>query len=175
MACATCTMLLQNVYNQELLLACIGWAMPAPTDHGWPLRQHASPCTALQILALMALRAKDHIIARNLATIRTNLGLARQLVADMPHLLEWREPKAGSVAFPRIKACADVEAFCESLVAEAGILLLPATVYDDPGAVAKGHFRLGLGRADFAEKLQLLRKHLEGEFGQGGNSAAVQC
>jgi hypothetical protein len=153
---------------------CVVVATPALDGECSPAGSQLAPSsdTAPQILALMALRAKDVIIARNLATIRANLALARQLVEDMPQLLEWQEPKAGSVAFPRIKACADVEAFCEGLVAEAGILLLPATVYDHPGAVARGHFRLGLGRADFAEKLQLLRQHLEGKYGKGSSSSA---
>jgi aspartate/methionine/tyrosine aminotransferase len=45
-----------------------------------------------------------------------------------------------------------VEAFCDRLVEEAGVLLLPATVYDHP----EGRFRLGFGRRNLPECLQQL-------------------
>ena len=120
----------------------------------------------------MALRARQRIVAANLATIRANLAAARQLVADYPDLLEWAEPAAGSVAFPRFKGCTDVEALCERLVQEAGILLLPATVYDHAESVARGHFRLGLGRRDFVDKLALLGAQLDKMRGAGAGAAA---
>jgi aspartate/methionine/tyrosine aminotransferase len=126
------------------------------------------------VLALMALRARATIVTRNLAAIRAGAAAARQLAADFPHLLEWQEPLAGSVAFPRYKGRLGVDAWCEALVRDAGILLLPASVYDHPEAVARGHFRLGLGRADCVEKLALLRAALEAgeERGQGEGLAA---
>jgi aspartate/methionine/tyrosine aminotransferase len=131
----------------------------------------------MQVLALMALRARGAILARNLATIRAGIAAARQLVADFPHLLEWQEPQAGSVAFPRFKGGGPgVEAWCERVVSEAGILLLPATVYDHQASISRGHFRLGLGRRDCVEKLALLRAYLEkggGGWEVGGSGGAA--
>ncbi len=51
----------------------------------------------------------------------------------------------------------DIEAFCDRVVAETGVLLLPATQYDHPASVAAGRVRIGLGRRNFAECLDRLR------------------
>jgi hypothetical protein len=86
-------------------------------------------------------------------------------------------PAAGAAA-ARSGACGVyIYAWCEALVKEAGILLLPASVYDHPEALARGHFRLGLGRADCVQKLALLRARLVEEAeaegrSQGGGQAA---
>jgi aspartate/methionine/tyrosine aminotransferase len=50
-----------------------------------------------------------------------------------------------------------VEAFCEQLVADTGVLLLPSSVYDHPPSAAAGRFRLGLGRSNLPQCLQALR------------------
>lgn len=65
-----------------------------------------------------------------------------------------------------------MEAFCDRLVAEAGVLLLPATVYDDEQSVQEGRFRLGLGRADMAECLEKLDAFLAAQQQQERGPAA---
>jgi aspartate/methionine/tyrosine aminotransferase len=50
-----------------------------------------------------------------------------------------------------------VEAFCHDLVMRAGVLLLPGTVYDDPG----NHFRIGFGRQNLPEGLGRLEEYLK--------------
>ena len=44
----------------------------------------------------------------------------------------------------------EVEAFCDRLVREASVLLLPGGIYDDTG----NHFRLGFGRENMPEALE---------------------
>ena len=64
-------------------------------------------------------------------------------------------PKAGPIAFPRMTAAdLDVEEFCERLAAEAGVLLLPGTIYGHPGQ----HFRIGFGRRNLPEALARLER-----------------
>jgi aspartate/methionine/tyrosine aminotransferase len=54
-----------------------------------------------------------------------------------------------------------VEAFCDALVTQAGVLLLPGTLFDHPG----DHFRIGFGRANMPEALERLEAFLEVEPG----------
>jgi len=49
-----------------------------------------------------------------------------------------------------------VETFCDELVKEAGVLLLPGSVYDD----SRNHFRLGLGRKSLPEAVEKLEEYL---------------
>jgi aspartate/methionine/tyrosine aminotransferase len=59
------------------------------------------------------------------------------------------------MAFPRLLN-GEIEEFCDSLVREAGVLLLPGSMYDD----SRNHFRLGLGRKNLPQALQRLEKYL---------------
>ena len=73
-----------------------------------------------------------------------------------PPLSKWHSPAAGPVAFPRLVSGEAVDAFCARAASDAGVLLLPATVYDDPRSVADGRFRVGLGLAGLGEALEAL-------------------
>lgn len=102
-----------------------------------------------EILALIALRARQTVLVRSLALIEKNLALTNTYFVRMPEYFEWIAPRAGSIAFPRWKGPLTVDAFCEALVQAEGVLLLPGSVYNHPD----GHFRLGLGRENLSEAL----------------------
>ena len=55
---------------------------------------------------------------------------------------------------------ASVDEWSEGLVRGAGVLVLPASVYQHAPSVANIHFRIGLGREDFTEFLQVFEKHV---------------
>jgi aspartate/methionine/tyrosine aminotransferase len=59
------------------------------------------------------------------------------------------------MAFPRLRK-GDVEDFCDRLVKQAGVLLLPGSIYDDSG----NHFRLGLGRKNLPQAVARLEEFL---------------
>jgi aspartate/methionine/tyrosine aminotransferase len=108
-----------------------------------------------EILAIIGLRAKEQIIADNLHKIKTNLELADQLMDRHRHLLSWTKPKAGSVGFPRWQNGGSY-AFCQRVVREAEIMLLPFKVYD----YGDNHFRLGFGRQNFVEVITIFDEYL---------------
>ena len=47
-----------------------------------------------------------------------------------------------------------IDAYCARLLEAAGVLLLPATVYDHAASTADNRFRIGLGRKNFGECMQ---------------------
>jgi aspartate/methionine/tyrosine aminotransferase len=118
-----------------------------------------------EMLAEIALKARAPILEKNRALVRHNVALAKNFFADFPHLFEWREPDGGCVAFLRYKGKDGVEAFTTRLVEEAGVLLLPSSIYaSELGPVPHNHFRIGLGRAGMEEGFAawrnwLMRKH----------------
>lgn len=75
-----------------------------------------------------------------------NLEVLERFFADHQGLFQWQPPRAGPVAFPSLRNGEHVESFCSRLLTEAGVLLLPGTVYDD---AYDRHFRIGFGRKDF--------------------------
>ena len=84
-----------------------------------------------EVLALMALRARDRIVARNRNLLRKNVALLREFFLEHSELFSWSEPTAGSIAFPALVGegmdGAAALAYCERLVKEFGVLLLPVS------------------------------------------------
>ena len=105
----------------------------------------------------MGLRAKEQIIARHLTRIGRNLALLDSFFEDYRDRFEWVRPQAGTIAFPRLKGSEGAYDFCQRVVTEAGIMLLPSTVYD----YGDQHIRLGFGRENMPEALGKLREWLE--------------
>ena len=116
-----------------------------------------------EMLALIALKASDRILSKNRALLERNVVALEALFADFPGLFDWVRPKGGCVAFPRYKGPEGVEAFCEGLLADSGVLLLPGSIYASDLTETPGNcFRIGFGRDQvFRNGLAAMRRHLE--------------
>jgi aspartate/methionine/tyrosine aminotransferase len=113
-----------------------------------------------EFLATLALRHSKKLIQRNREIIINNLHLLNRFFFTYRHLFDWVPPKAGPIAFPRLKIARDVEEFCLDLAQKKGVLLLPGNYYD----FGNRHFRIGFGRRNMAEGLERLEEYL-GETG----------
>ncbi len=116
-----------------------------------------------EVLALIAIRNREAIFARNRRLMHDNVQLLEALFNDFPGLIEWQRPKGGCVAFPRYVGPDNVEVFCQSLLEKSGVLLLPASIYmSELSAVSEDRFRIGFGRGEvFKEGVQAMRQHFE--------------
>jgi aspartate/methionine/tyrosine aminotransferase len=110
-----------------------------------------------EVLALIALRAKEEILGRNRGIVLENLPLADAFFEKWRGEMEWVRPRVGCIGFPRLLADVPAEAFAAELVEEEGVMLLPGSVYGHPA----NHFRLGLGRRNFPEALERLDRFAE--------------
>ena len=119
-------------------------------------KDYTSLCNSApsEVLALIALKAKEQVLARSRGLLTANLALLDAFFARHAEVFHWVRPRAGSVAFPRLLRNVPVARFTEALIAREGVLLLPGDVYGFPGA----HFRLGLGRANLPEALERLER-----------------
>jgi aspartate/methionine/tyrosine aminotransferase len=114
-----------------------------------------------EVLSIMALRAKDAIVARNLAIVQNNLRVAEQFFAEHDNCFVWIRPQAGSIAFPQWVGGMPVEQFCRDMLDRQGVMIVPGSLFDFPG----NHFRVGLGRKNLAEVLERVRDYLKAERG----------
>src|SRR5688500_8041914 len=85
-----------------------------------------------EVLALIALRARETILARNVNLVRENLALVERFMAAHEEWFEWLPPRAGCIAFPRLRRGGPVNAFTGWLAREHGVLLMPGAVFDHP-------------------------------------------
>jgi aspartate/methionine/tyrosine aminotransferase len=126
-------------------------------------KHYTSICNAAptDFLAAIALRAGERIQERNRGIVAANLPAFDAFFAAHEDLFDWAHPDGGCVAFPRYHGADGVEAFCRDLVEQAGVLLLPASLFaSDIGAVPTDRFRIGIGRRDPEPALAALDQFL---------------
>jgi aspartate/methionine/tyrosine aminotransferase len=121
------------------------------------LKDYTTICNSApsEFLAEVAMRNRQVIAARNLEIIKANLGIMDDFFQRHADLFAWVRPQAGSMAFPRLLR-GDGDEFCDRLVRQSGVLLLPGSIYDDTG----NHFRLGLGRKNLLGAIQQVEEFL---------------
>lgn len=121
------------------------------------LKDYTTICNSApsEFLAAVALRNRQKLEERNVGIIKSNLETVHGFMGRYGDRFTWVPPRAGSMAFPRYLA-GSVDAFCDKLVREAGVLLLPGSLYDEH----ENHFRLGLGRKNLPEAIGRLEEFL---------------
>jgi aspartate/methionine/tyrosine aminotransferase len=140
----------------------IGWL--ACKDHRalvqWERYKHyLSICNAApsEQLALIALKASATILQRSRDLIDSNISVLNAFFAQFPGLFDWKVPDGGCIGFVRYHGEDGVEAFTRDLVEQAGVLLLPASVYrSELHDVPTNAFRFGFGRSFVPEGVQAM-------------------
>ena len=102
-----------------------------------------------ELLSALALRHRHVFADRNRAIVLANLACIDAFLIRHANRLSWVRPTAGTIGFMQVANVNDTAAFCEQLIADAGVLLLPGAVYDEPA-----HFRIGFGRTSMPESLR---------------------
>ncbi|MEO5940820.1 MAG: aminotransferase class I/II-fold pyridoxal phosphate-dependent enzyme [Candidatus Limnocylindrales bacterium] len=110
-----------------------------------------------EILALIALRARDTVLARTRSIVEANLAHLDRVFAARADRLAWVRPLGGSIGFPRLLDDEPIDAFAARLVEIQGVLLLPGSAFGFEG----NHFRIGFGRTDLPEAVAGLERFLD--------------
>ncbi len=128
------------------------------------MKHYLSICNSApsEVLSLITLRNKEKILNRNHGIMRDNIELLDGFFADYESLFEWVRPKGGCIGFPKLKSKTSVYDFAEDLLSEKGVVTLPNTVYDFDG----NHFRMGFGRKNMPEALNLMKDFLNSRHNQ---------
>ena len=127
------------------------------------MKHYLSICNAgpSERLALIALKNRDKLLARNCAIVDENIPKWEAFFARHPDLFDWRRPDGSCMAYPRYKGADGVEAFARRLVEESGVLVLPSSIYrSELGPVPQDRFRIGLGRRGLDDGLAAMEAHL---------------
>jgi aspartate/methionine/tyrosine aminotransferase len=115
-----------------------------------------------ELLSLIALKNRDKILEKNRDIISKNLDKLDKFFSEFPHLFEWKRPDGGAVGYPRYLGEKDANEFCEDLIDETGIMLLPPKIYhSELLPTPQDHFRIGFGREGMDEMLDVFYHHLK--------------
>jgi len=107
-----------------------------------------------EILSLVALRARDAVLARSRRIVDANLELLDAFFERQAGRFRWVRPAGGPVGFPELLGDVPIERFAQDLVEAEGVLLAPGSIFGHPG----NHFRLGFGRTDLPAALDELER-----------------
>ncbi len=103
-----------------------------------------------EVLTMIALNHQEKFIAPNVAKIKRNIAAFEEFAKKHQNLIEFRKPVAGSTSFIRLKVHENALDYCERMVKESGIMLLPSEMFD----YGISHARIGLGRENMPEVLE---------------------
>ena len=122
------------------------------------MKHYTSICSSStsEFLSIIALKHSDEILARNLNLIKGNLKLADEFFKRYPTIFENNTPMAGPIGFHKMDIKVPISEFVDQLVSKTGVLLLGSNIYDYDGQ----YFRMGYGRAGFAENLMHFEKYI---------------
>jgi len=129
------------------------------------IKHYLSICNAgpSEHLAVIALKARERIVARNRALIEHNLDSVNDFFAEFGALFDWQVPDGGCIGFPRYKGPDGVESFCKRLAEEIGVVLLPSSIYQSAlTPTPTDRFRIGFGRSYVPEGIAAMRAWLRG-------------
>lgn len=144
----------------------VGWI--ASRDHValermLKLKHYLSICNSApsELLACIAIKARKRILERNRELTAENLGKLDRFFDRHGDLFRWYTPDGGCVAYPQYLGAEGVERFCERLVEQAGVLLLPASMYrSELLPTPADRLRIGYGRFGMDEALEAFEAFL---------------
>jgi aspartate/methionine/tyrosine aminotransferase len=110
-----------------------------------------------EILGLIAVRSRETIIAGQQARIRRNMDVLEGFFEKHSRDFTWNRPLGGSVCFPRMRMFEDTFEFCEKLIRETGIMLVPSKMFQ----YGDHHVRIGFGRENLPEVIQRFADYLD--------------
>ena len=126
------------------------------------LKDYTTICNSApsEILAITALRCRTRIIEQQLERVRRNITVLDTLFCEYDDCFSWNRPAGGSICLPRMHIVPDTLAFCEELLQETGIMLVPSIMFQ----FGDHHVRIGFGREDLPVVITQFAEYLDRRF-----------
>lgn len=132
-------------------------------------KHYLSICSsaASERLAVITFKNRDKILEHIRSLFKSNLAELDQFFSESPQLFEWEIPDGGWVGYPRFIGRGGIENLCHRLTEEAGILILPSSIYNSElMPTPTDHLRVGFGRKGIEAGLDAFRGFLHGKHNE---------
>lgn len=115
-----------------------------------------------EILSIIALKNRAKILEKNRNMLSANADKLDKFFAEFPDIFEWKRPDGGAVAYPRYRRDDNANQFCEDLINDTGVMILPPRIYNsDLLSTPQDRFRIGFGRSNMDEMLDVFYHYLK--------------
>lgn len=155
-----------NVMSKAFGLAGlrIGWLATQDTpilEKVGSYKLYTSICNSApsEILALIALRAKEQILKRNREIMLQNLKILEAFMQRNQRIFLWERPQSGTTTVAKLLLPIPIETFTEQLVKEKGVLIMPGPFFDLTG----NYFRIGFGKKNMKFILERFEQFLQND------------
>ena len=111
-----------------------------------------------EILSIMALNNINLFLGPNLRKIKKNISIFKEFAEKQEVISNFISPKAGSTSFVKLNSKGSSLEFSNQLVEKRGIMTLPAEMFEYQGK----YIRIGFGRENFSEALEVFDNYLGG-------------
>ena len=115
-----------------------------------------------EVLSVIALKNRSKILEKNINILSENAEKLDKFFAEFPDIFAWSRPDGGAVAYPKYLRTDNSNQFCEDLLNDTGIMILPPRIYNsDLLSTPQDHFRIGFGRSGMDEMLDVFYHYLK--------------
>jgi aspartate/methionine/tyrosine aminotransferase len=128
------------------------------------MKHYLSICNSSpsEFLSIIALKAREKILERNRKIISDNLDLLNPFFDENKSLFDWKEPDGGCIGYPKYLGDDGAIIFCETLIKDFGLMLLPSSVYQSElTQLSNDYFRIGYGRIKMKDGLEVLKQAIK--------------
>ena len=128
------------------------------------MKHYLSICNSSpsEFLSIIALKAREKILERNRSIISGNLDLLNPFFDENKSLFDWKEPDGGCIGYPKYLGDDGAIRFCETLIKDFGLMLLPSSVYQSElTQLSNDYFRIGYGRIKMKDGLEVLKQAIK--------------
>lgn len=109
-----------------------------------------------EVLTYIALNHKEEFINPNIKKIIRNKNLFTDFTNKHLSLLEFGNTNACSTALVKLNINTSTSDYCEKLVSETGIMMIPSEMFD----YGSSHVRIGFGRENFKDILAVWEEYI---------------
>lgn len=113
-----------------------------------------------EILSVIALNHKENFVNPNLKKITQNIKFFTDFAKKHQSIIDFIPPKAGSTGFIKLNIPETTFEFSENMVKKTGIMTVPSEMFD----FGSKHIRIGFGRENFPQVLEIFDSYLEKNY-----------
>ncbi len=163
---------LYELYNKSIVLSGLSKSFGLPgLRSGWiitkdknvletikMMKDLTTICSSApsEILSIIALDNKENIVKKNIDIVKNNLNVFKEFIDYISDFFEYYQPDGSSVGFFKYIGKGTAKNFCNKVLKKLSIMMVYGELFD----FYDNFIRIGFGKKDFSEIMDILKKNI---------------